>query len=199
MTKFLSSIWARAIIVGLVLTAALGWIVAGRVAILKNGREIVLKTRPVDPRDLFRGHYVRLNYDISRIRLNEGRKERFGDLRRNQTIYVTLKPGADGYWVFDSASRTMPAPRGDRVTLKGWLRYAYPSYLEKAYIAYGLERYYAPKKRALELEKMTRRRNRAGGREERPLGVIVRVGSNGKAAIAGLMIDGEKVYEEPMF
>jgi len=96
-------------------------------------------------------------------------------------------------------SWTMPAPRADRVTLKGWLRYAYPAYLEKAYIAYGLERYYAPKKRALELEKMTRRGNRAGGRKERPLGVIVRVAGDGKAAIAGLMIDGRKIYEEPLF
>jgi len=180
MTKFLSSIWARAIIVGLVLTAALGWIVAGRVAILKHGREIVLKTRPVDPRDLFRGHYVRLNYDISRIKINEGREKTLGHLRRNQTIYVTVKPRADGYWVFDSASRTMHAPRKDRVTLKGRVRYAS---LGAARIAYGLERYYAPKKRALELEKMTRWSNRARGREERPLGVIVRAARDGKAAI----------------
>ena len=56
----------------LLLVAAL-WlaILGGMVAInehtLRTGREIVLKTVPVDPRDLFRGDYVTLRYDISRL------------------------------------------------------------------------------------------------------------------------------------
>ncbi len=32
---------------------------------LSSGREVVLKTVPVDPRDIFRGEYVALRYDIS--------------------------------------------------------------------------------------------------------------------------------------
>ena len=45
----------------------LGWIIAGRAAILRDGQEILLKVEPVDPRDLLRGDYVRLGYEISRI------------------------------------------------------------------------------------------------------------------------------------
>lgn len=45
----------------------LGWIIAGRAAILRNGKEVLLKIEPVDPRDLLRGDYIILGYDISRI------------------------------------------------------------------------------------------------------------------------------------
>ena len=41
--------------------------VVDRTLLLKNGREIVLPIVPVDPRDLFRGEYVRLGYDISTV------------------------------------------------------------------------------------------------------------------------------------
>ena len=45
----------------------LGWMIAGRAALLRNGQEVLLKVEPVDPRDLLRGDYVRLGYEISRI------------------------------------------------------------------------------------------------------------------------------------
>ena len=56
-----------ALVVALAQIGFLGWIIAGRAAILRDGREIVLKVEPVDPRDLLRGDYVRLCYEISSI------------------------------------------------------------------------------------------------------------------------------------
>ena len=56
-----------ALVVALAQIGFLGWIIAGRAAILRDGREIVLKVEPVDPRDLLRGDYVRLGYEISSI------------------------------------------------------------------------------------------------------------------------------------
>ena len=47
------------------LTGILGWMVVDRVRLLAAGREIVLPIRPVDPRDLFKGDYARLGYEIS--------------------------------------------------------------------------------------------------------------------------------------
>lgn len=38
---------------------------------LRTGTEVILKTEPVDPRDLFRGDYVVLNYEISTLDLEE--------------------------------------------------------------------------------------------------------------------------------
>ena len=43
----------------------LAYMAGEREYILKNGKLIHLRTAPVDPRDLFRGDYVRLNYEIS--------------------------------------------------------------------------------------------------------------------------------------
>ena len=48
-------------------TGVLAYMVIDRVRLLKSGREITLPIVPVDPRDLFRGEYVRLGYDIGRV------------------------------------------------------------------------------------------------------------------------------------
>ena len=37
---------------------------------LSQGQKILLKTIPLDPRDLFRGDYVVLNYEISQLNLD---------------------------------------------------------------------------------------------------------------------------------
>ena len=46
-----------AIICSVVLVGTLVLMIQGRAAILREGTEIVLKTAPVDPRDLMRGDY----------------------------------------------------------------------------------------------------------------------------------------------
>ena len=60
--------------------------VIDRVRLLTSGREITLPIVPVDPRDLFRGEYVRLGYDIGSVpaRLLDGPRPRAqrGLLRR---------------------------------------------------------------------------------------------------------------------
>jgi uncharacterized membrane-anchored protein len=37
---------------------------------LASGKEVLLSTVPIDPRDLFKGDYVTLSYDINAIDLN---------------------------------------------------------------------------------------------------------------------------------
>lgn len=51
--------------------------------ILFKGKEVLLKTIPVDPRDLFRGDYVVLNYEIAQI-------PRKYNYEYNKTVYVSL-------------------------------------------------------------------------------------------------------------
>jgi uncharacterized membrane-anchored protein len=45
----------------------LGWMAGEREWIVRTAPTVWLRTAPVDPQDLFRGEYVRLNYDISTI------------------------------------------------------------------------------------------------------------------------------------
>lgn len=57
---------------------------------LHYGRTVHLRTSPVDPYDLFRGNYVTLNYDISRIKTKKS-------FDYGEKVYVTLQPEGE-YW-----------------------------------------------------------------------------------------------------
>jgi len=56
---------------------------------LQTGEEVLLKTRPIDPRDLFRGDYVILNYEISTIDIS-GLQKDVTDFKQNDKVYVSL-------------------------------------------------------------------------------------------------------------
>lgn len=92
-----------------------------------SGTEIELRLQPVDPTDLFRGEYLTLSYDLSRI---DDALQRDGVLKDGETIYVSLGDGrvrhATGY------SHVKPAG----LALKG--------VVDHGRILYGIERYYIP-------------------------------------------------------
>src|SRR5262249_44149984 len=57
-------------VAGLIQVALIAAMVIDRASILRQGTEITLNTRPVDPRDFLRGDYVQLRYQISTVRLD---------------------------------------------------------------------------------------------------------------------------------
>ncbi|HNQ77270.1 MAG TPA: GDYXXLXY domain-containing protein [Acidobacteriota bacterium] len=74
---------------------------------IARGEKIKLKTVPVDPRDIFRGDYARLNYDISSLDLDSlGCKETF---QRNDKVYVAISKGDKDYYEAVSVSSKRPA------------------------------------------------------------------------------------------
>ncbi len=98
-----------ALAVGLGQTAILGYMVESRASILRYGTEILLQTALVDPRDLLRGDYVILSYDISTIPAALVTGERpVGD--EKMPLQVRLRPGPDGFWTVTEASfQPLPA------------------------------------------------------------------------------------------
>ena len=80
-------------IVALVQTAVLAYMVVDRVTLLRGGREITLPIIPVDPRDLFRGEYVRLSDAANAVpaKLLEGPQP-----AENTAFYVVLEKQPDG-------------------------------------------------------------------------------------------------------
>src|SRR5690606_25052583 len=84
-------LWLAVAAVAVLQTAALGWMVYERVRLLQTGREAVLPIVPVDPRSLFRGDYVRLSYDVTRV---PGRLIK-GDVSRGEWLYVTIQRQED--------------------------------------------------------------------------------------------------------
>ncbi|MGI9403048.1 MAG: GDYXXLXY domain-containing protein [Hyphomicrobium sp.] len=185
MTSERRNMWLGIAVVAAAQIAVLAWMVWDRVHLLSTGREIVLEVVPVDPRDLFRGDYVILNYDISRVPILIF-KER---LPRGSVIFATLQKAKDGKWRVYAADPERPKSVGpDQVVLKGRVRYA--SGPRFASVRYGIESFFVPEGTGRELEKL---------RGKKKLAALIAVDESGNAAIKGLIVDGERVYEEPLF
>jgi uncharacterized membrane-anchored protein len=74
---------------------------------ISSGEKIKLKTVPVDPRDIFRGDYARLRYDISSLNLNTMNCP--DTFNKNDKVYVTLKKGEKDYCEAVSVSSKKPS------------------------------------------------------------------------------------------
>ena len=160
-----------------------------------TGDEIVLRTRPVDPRDLLRGAYVRLDYEIERVHLPDlPTPADPADWKEGDTLFLTLR--SDGV-----AWRPVALGRQRRIIDQGdvALRAKYQRREDFADVTapgknmpvdilldIGVEHYYADEKEALNLERDAR---------ETPLDVILSVGGDGTPVIKGLVVNGEKRYE----
>lgn len=88
--------------------------IVGRAVPLLTGQTILLKVMPVDPRDMFRGEYVTLSYEISRIPPQgiDGLKSKTEPHNewQGRTIYVSLVPNQSGPgWYADKYSIQKPA------------------------------------------------------------------------------------------
>ena len=102
--------WALCAAVALVQTAALAKIVYDRQSLLKTGREITMQVLPVDPRDLMRGDFVTLGYELSPLTMSDAKNGAPLDgIERSTFVYVTLQPAADYRWTVTKFSRTYPA------------------------------------------------------------------------------------------
>ncbi|WP_181832489.1 GDYXXLXY domain-containing protein [Bosea caraganae] len=189
----------RAILAMLVLCGAIGLLVQSRASILSSGAEIRLKTEPVDPRDLFRGDYVVLNYEISRFDLVGTEGDRV--FKRGETIYVRLAPNAEGFARVVAAYKARPDVKAPEAVIAGTVRSegACPNDAQNTLqcdrgrtglrVAYGLESYFVPQGEGLAIEHTERSR----------IEVVAAVAASGQAAIKRLLIDGKPVYEEPPY
>lgn len=185
--------WATSKAVAVFAVAALQigvltWIVMDRVGLVKNGQEIVLPIVPVDPRDLFKGDYVRLGYQISRA---PGTVVETPEPQFKQVGYATIAPNAEGVWAVTKITARYPqaVPAGSHI-VQARTQGAWKQGSGQLWLTYGLERFYVPEGKGLALEKAAR---------DKKLEAIVAVDSRGRTAIKGLSIDGKRVYDEPMW
>lgn len=105
------------------------------------GDRILLRTRPVDPRDMFRGEYVVLSYDFSRVDPNRIHGVPANVLRdtwtnrewlEDRTVYVSLEPEQDGKH-YRAGRISIERPRSGRF-LKGKF--------SSSQLTFGIEAYY---------------------------------------------------------
>jgi uncharacterized membrane-anchored protein len=159
--------------IGFQLFVLLGMI-AFRAAPHVTGETVLLRVVPVDPRDMFRGDYVTLSYQFTRLSSVPGYGSQGNDPhdeRRGQTVYVLLAPEADGkHWRPIRASLTRPTEgRFIRGTVAGWDRGEF-----------GIESFYVQEGKGLEYEEAVRRRK---------LSAVVSIAPDGRAALRSLQIE----------
>jgi uncharacterized membrane-anchored protein len=131
---------------------------------LMTGQEILLRTIPVDPTDLFRGDYVVLRYEAEEIPTSLISKEvqnKIENGRDGTEVYVTLEV-KEGVHTPTEVVLTKP---DTGLYLKGNLNYIGPSWdggneeREVAYITYSLDKYFVEDNTGLELEEASRNGN----------------------------------------
>lgn len=171
--------------------------IAGKQWTLNTGTPVILETRPVDPRSLFRGDYVRLNYAISTLHPDEleGDKE----FKLHETIYVVLQKG-DPFWKPVSAHKKRPETTDGQTAIRGVVRYVSNSFwnadtqksenLRTVTVKYGIENYFVPEGEGRALERP---------KEDEKLSIKAAVDKRGNAGIKAVLINGEERYVEKLF
>jgi len=179
-------------IVALAQAGVLAHMVVDRETLLANSRTIDLHVVPVDPRDLFRGDYVTLSYDISRV----PRAFIDGSLRRGDEVYVRLAQ-QQGEWrpIAASLNHTEAGPVGaHEIIMKAHVVYVPSSEpltgTSMMSVSYGIEKFFVPEGTGWEIEKEVRAKE-----------VIahVAVASDGTAALKSLTVAGKNYDLPPLF
>ena len=158
----------------------LGFMAGQREAVLHGGQAVKLRSAPIDPRDLFRGDYVRLSYEASNINRSLWR----GDLssrkaERGERVYAVLEVGDDGLARVTSVTDERP---DEGPFLRGRVGWHGGTQLS---VKYGLEAYFMQQGTALELERNRVRDADGQVPVQVPLDMDVAVGGSGIAVLRG--------------
>jgi uncharacterized membrane-anchored protein len=163
------------IIIGIFWIVIIGGFIAFKEFTLQTGDEILLKTQPVDPRDLFRGDYVILRYDISTVS-TDSLSYQGSDFKEDDKVYVLLNIDDQKIGSLANIDKNKPS---EGVFIEGTVKSVYNNRLN---IEYGIESYFVPEGKGKEIE--------------RNLGKIytkVAVDDFGNAVIKSLVLDGKDI------
>lgn len=177
----------RILLIVAIQTIALGWMILDRQHMLDSSRTVTLKVVPVDPRDLFRGDYVVLGYEISRLDLSKlGRPT---TVAPGNIIYVQLRR-VEGTWTAVALSNSYKQPSDTEITLKAQVvSMDAPGTGGSQFItlSYGIESYFVPQGTGRAIEDAARKGT---------ISVDAAVDDQGRAAIKAIRKDGQAVYVE---
>ena len=187
------------IVVGL-LTVALAYMIIDRQTMLNSSRVVTLKVVPVDPNDMFRGEYVVLSYDVSRLDVSKLEGDDKFDYQ--DKVHVTLVP--DGAtWKAAAIARSKPASTPGGVSINGTVTSissgpatgpdGQPQTAPAPQIVsvdYGIESYFVPQGTGKEIEAEARKGD---------LMVDVAVDDKGRGAIKAIRRPSGTIYVEGIF
>ena len=167
---------------------------------LSQGKAFYFKTAPVDPRDIFRGDYVNLSYEISNIRVDPlimKVDDSVKNLRPGDTIYVMVTNDVPLYlnnelkytsrW-YDI--KTQSPLDGDFITGRVESAFVDGNDVLDLRVKYGIESYFVPEHKGLEIEKSV-------GKDL--YGKVI-LDKNGVGLLDSLILNGEEIkfYVNPI-
>ena len=184
-----------AVVVAIAQIGFLVSMIAERAMVLRDGEEIVLSVEPVDPRDLLRGDYVTLTYNISRLPRSLFSEPAPEAVNRDDNVEVFVRQKADEDGIFQPiAARFIEKPDAallsSEIDIRGQTKARWSTGTGPLFVNYGIERFYVPEGEGKEIERNLR---------ERSFRMRVVVDSAGTAQIRSFH-DGEKMlFPEPIF
>lgn len=162
--------------------AVLGFMITKQELLLARGTKVLLKCQPIDPRSLFSGDYVILNYEISTIDNDIISKSGIKDPYEfeKKDIYVALQQKADGkyYTAVAISEKIEELKKLNSLIIKGRVEYA----SDTLQVRYGVESYFVPQNEGKIIEKSLSN-----------VSVEVSISESGESAISKLFIDDKEV------
>ena len=137
----------------LTLAVIVFWLFLTIVSIIKyeyifvSGKEVLLKTLPVDPKDLLMGDYVILNYEIGQLPI------RYLFYKNGEEVYVTLNKNEQNIAAIREILKTKPE---NELFIKGKIgkcNTTIPLFRTGRCINYGIESYYVKEGTGKSIEK----------------------------------------------
>jgi len=174
--------------------ALLAGMAGQREFIFRTGKIVYLRTRPVDPQDLFRGEYARLDYDISHVNrsfLRDGLTKISDetDGRKCRRVYAVLNAPDNG--PAELLCLTDKKPK-EGTFIRGWLQHYY-GYNTMAEVQYGIEAFFVEQGSSQKLQR-PRRQDIA-----LTLEMETALGKNGTAVLKGYHFPPLALGIEPNF
>ena len=181
----------------LIQTLLLIGMIADKQWTLNTGTQVLLETQPIDPRSLFRGDYVRLDYSISRLDIEQLPGD--DSFAEHDPVYLVLQP-EEKYWTPVSIHKDCPEIEDNQVVIKGEVQWVmeqiWDDELNKNVeanamdVRYGIENYFVPEGEGMALERP---------QEGEQVDIRVAIDSRGKAGIKAVLVNGEERYIEKLF
>lgn len=159
-----------------------------KIATLFGGTDIILKVRPVDPRDIFRGDYVMLGYDISNLDRKLFPAPIDNEYLTYNVFFVLLSKNSNEEWQVDDVKVqgfdngfdggfNKPILASGQVCLEGRVLYVDNQTVRAEY---GIESYFVPEGKGKDIE---------SARNENRVSALITVNDNCRPILKTLQID----------
>lgn len=162
----------------------LGFMVYSHESIIKQGTSVTLKTAPIDPRDPFRGDYVRLRFAINNLNNAPTRWQPASyQPRKGDIVYAVLSEHPSGVHELSHFTNTLikTARTAQTIMLRGRVTVNDHRSVRQQQVKFGIEQLFVEQGTGLDIEK----RQGVRGGMQNAMHVTVAVSDKGKAVVTG--------------